>query len=158
MQLEMLREAVKPNEALQRSRLHLRDILKTKVVGNQCNNLGRILIRESEPSANLLRHPRSYFDVLVKPNATVGTHWRREGGGLADVVEQNAPGQSERASGGKAFEHDECVDPDVAFGMELRRLLDTFHLRNFGQQLREQARLVEQLEPAARGAFGEHFG
>ena len=44
------------------------------------------------------------------------------------------------------------------FGMKLRRLRDTLHARDFGQQDCEEAGLVEQLEGAARGALGEQFG
>ena len=47
------------------------------------------------------------------------------------------------------------MDPDVAFGMELRRLLDTFHALDFQKQFVQQATLVEQLETAASPAFGE---
>ena len=50
------------------------------------------------------------------------------------------------------------VRPDIAFGMELRRLFDAFHARDFGKKLREKARLVEKLETAPRGAFGEKLG
>ena len=158
MQLEMLVEAVQPDEALERGGLHLRDVLEAQVVGDQRGDLRGILIRESEPPANLLRHARADLDVLVEPDAAVGPGGRREGGRLADVVQQDAPGQSWRAAGGKAFEHHERVNPDVSFGMKLRRLLDALHPRDFGQKLGQQPRFVEQLEAAARGAFGEQLG
>ena len=56
------------------------------------------------------------------------------------------------------LDHHQRVDPDIAFGMKLRRLLDAFHARDFRQDLGEQFGFVEKLEAAASGAFGEHFG
>ena len=56
------------------------------------------------------------------------------------------------------IEHHQRVDPDVAFGMKLRRLFDAFHARDFRQDFGEQFGFVEKLEPSASGAFGEDFG
>ena len=39
--------------------------------------------------------------------------------------------------------------------MEFRRLLHALHGRHFGQDLGQQAALIEQFESAARAAFGE---
>ena len=47
---------------------------------------------------------------------------------------------------------------DVAFGMELRRLLDSFHGGDFGQDLGQEGGRIEQFESAAGAAFGEHLG
>src|SRR5579859_7259522 len=41
--------------------------------------------------------------------------------------------------------------------MELRRLCDSFHARDLRQQLAQQARFIEQLKGAPRGALREHF-
>ena len=81
-----------------------------------------------------------------------------KGGRLADVVEQHTPGERWGSAGGKTFEHQEGVNPDVAFGMILRRLLDAFHGGDFGKEFDEQAGLVEKFKAAAGGAFGEQFG
>ena len=83
---------------------------------------------------------------------------RRKVGGLADVVEQRAPGEGERAAGLELIEKQQGVDPDVALGVELRRLVDAFHARDFRQDFGEQAGFVEQFEGAAGMAFGEHLG
>ena len=48
--------------------------------------------------------------------------------------------------------------PDVAFGMKLRGLLDTFHARDFGKGLGEQAGLVKKLKSTAGMAFRKHLG
>src|SRR5579862_4263692 len=42
--------------------------------------------------------------------------------------------------------------------MELRRLFDAFHARDFQQDFGEQPGFVEKLEAAASGAFGKNFG
>ena len=44
---------------------------------------------------------------------------------------------------------------DVALGMVVGRLLDALHRGDLRQHVDEQAGLVEQLEAAPRGAFGE---
>ena len=50
------------------------------------------------------------------------------------------------------------MDPDVAFGVELWRLLDAVHAYGFGEDLLKEAGGVEELEGAAGLAFGEHAG
>ena len=87
-----------------------------------------------------------------------GAGGRGEGWGLANVVQQDAPGEGRRGAGGQLIEHQQGVRPHVAFGMELRRLLDALHARDFRQELRKKLRFVEQLKGAARGAFSEKFG
>ena len=49
------------------------------------------------------------------------------------------------------------MDPDVAFRMELRRLLHALHLLDFRQDLDEQAGFIQQFKGAARVAFRKHF-
>ena len=52
-------------------------------------------------------------------------------------------------------EQQQRVGEDVALGVVVGRLLDALHRRDLRQHVREQAGLVEQLEAAPRGAFGE---
>ena len=73
---------------------------------------------------------------------------------LADVVQQRAQGQRRRGRS-QPLEHQQRVDPDVAFGMELGRLLDALHGGDLGQDVGQQAGLVQQFEAAARAAFGQ---
>jgi hypothetical protein len=49
------------------------------------------------------------------------------------------------------------MNPDVAFGMKLRRLFDSLHSRNFGQYLAQQTCFVQQLKSAPRRAFRQQF-
>ena len=92
------------------------------------------------------------FDVAVEADAivrVVGVGWA-EGGGLADVVKERSPGEGGEASGREFFEEEHGVDPDVAFGVELGRLLDAVHaLLASGRTCCEEAGGVEEFEGAA---------
>ena len=60
--------------------------------------------------------------------------------------------------GGKFVEQKQGVREDVAFGMELGRLLDSLHGGDFGQDFGQEAGRIEQFKSAAGAAFGEHLG
>src|ERR1700731_3550450 len=96
--------------------------------------------------------------MVVEADAVAGFGGWAEGGRLADVVKQYTPGKRGRGPGGETLEHEEGVDPDVAFGMELRRLRHAFQGGDFGEQFGEEAEFVEEFEAAAGGAFGEELG
>ncbi len=49
------------------------------------------------------------------------------------------------------------MNPHVALGVKLRRLLHAVHAIDLGQHMHQQARLVEQLESSARMAFRKHL-
>ena len=69
------------------------------------------------------------LDVAVEADAVAGTEGmgRLEGGRFTDVVEQHAPGEGRRGAGRQVIEQHEGMDPDVALGMVLGRLLDAAH-------------------------------
>ena len=73
-------------------------------------------------------------------------------------MEEHTPGQGARTARRESLQHQPGVDPDVSLGVELWGLLHSFHLGYLGQHHLQQAGIVEQLEPAARGALGEQFG
>ena len=73
-------------------------------------------------------------------------------------MEQDAPGERGRTARLQLLDHHQRVDPHVAFGMELRRLFDALHARDFRQDFGEQFGFVEKLEATARGAFGKDLG
>ena len=50
------------------------------------------------------------------------------------------------------------VDPDIAFGVMLGRLLTTAHLEEFGNPDCDQAGFVEQVEPPGRIGAGQNLG
>ena len=48
--------------------------------------------------------------------------------------------------------------PDIALGVELRRLFHALHLCHFGKDFRQQPGLVQQFEGPARPPLGQHPG
>ena len=98
--------------------------------------------------------------MAIEADAVVGFGgvWRLKGGGLADVVEEHAPGERGGGGGGQVIEEHEGVDPNVALGVVLGGLLDALHAGELGEDLGEEPGGVEELEGAARVAFGEHAG
>ena len=66
-----------------------------------------------------------------------------EGCGFADVVQERSPGEGHGAAWFELVEKQQGVGPDVAFGVELRRLIDAFELCGFRQDLGEKAGGVE---------------
>jgi hypothetical protein len=148
----------KADKALEGGLAHLGDIFELHVIGDEGLDLIGVVIREAEAAAEGIGHADAHADMIVEADAVAGFRGWAKSGRFANVVKQNAPGKRRRGSGGKAFEHEEGVDPDVTFGMELRRLGDAFHGGDFGQQFRKEAEFVEELEATAGGAFGEEFG
>jgi hypothetical protein len=69
------------------------------------------------------------------PQASVGGH------GLRQILQQQQ----------RVREH-------IAFGMKLRRLLNSLHRRNLRQTSLEQSAFIQQKKSAAGMAFGEHLG
>ena len=63
-----------------------------------------------------------------------------------------------RAARFELLEKQECVNPDVALGMILRRLIDAFQARNLRQNVLQQTGLIQQLKCETGVAFGEHSG
>src|SRR5437660_4030642 len=53
---------------------------------------------------------------------------------LSHIVQENAPSQSRGSVFGQSFEHHAGVNPHVAFGVILRRLLDAFHRSNLDRK------------------------
>ncbi len=135
--------------------LHARRVGKAHVVFDERENLAGLVVGEAEAAADFGAHGDADLDMAVEADAVGGD---AEGGRLADVVQQRAPGERERAAGLKLVKQQQRVDPHIALGMELRRLCDALHARDFGQNFCEQAGFIEQFEGAAGMAFGEHFG
>ena len=113
-----------------------------------------LIAGKTEAPANLFRHLGSDFGMLVETDAVGRAPERR---GFAHVVQQRSERESLGAACGQAFEQHERVGPHITFRMELWRLLHALHLFDLGYHLVKQARLVQQLEGAARLAFSEHF-
>src|SRR5271166_5666523 len=128
---------------------------ETHVIVDQGEDLGCVVIGEAETLTDFLRHLDSDLDVAVETDA-VGSN--AKSCGLTDIVQQSAPSQGWWTGMGQVFQEQQSMHEDIPFGMEFRRLLNTFHGRNLGQDFSEQASFVEQEKGAAGVAFGEHSG
>src|SRR5208282_301139 len=136
VQFQMLVEGGQAKELLQRGLIHALDVGEAHVIRYQRQNLIGLVVREAQTAADFGGHLYSYFNVTVEADA-VGRH--AEGGRLAYVVQQRSPSQGLRTSGGKFFQQKQRVHEDVAFGMELWRLLHSFHGGDFGQDFWQEA-------------------
>ncbi len=87
-------------------------------------------------------HLHADFRMAIETDAVPGGGRRAKRGGFADIVQEYAPGECRGDSGGQAREHQAGMNPDVALGMILGGLRDTFHGGDFGQELQEQAGIV----------------
>ncbi len=85
-----------------------------------------------------------------------GAHAKRRR--LAHIVQQRAPGQRRRAARLQLLQQQQRVNPDIALGMKLRRLLHALHPRDFRQHLGQQPGLIEQFKGPPRMALGQHLG
>src|ERR1051326_3115815 len=146
----MLLEPIEAQHALERAFAHFVDVLEAHVIGDQRHHLVDLRIGESEAAEDLAGDSFAELDVAVEANA-VGD---AEGSRLADVVQQDAEGEFGRRRP-QAFQHDQRMSPDIAFGMKLGRLLDAFHGGDFGENIAEQTGFIEQFKAAASSAFGE---
>ena len=133
----------------------LQRVGKAHVLADQRGDLLGVVVGHAQAAADVLRHGDADFHVIVEADA-VRRHAKRRR--LADIVQQRAPAERRRRVGRQHFQQQQRVHPDVALGMELRRLLDALHLLDFRQDFVQQAGFVQQLEGAARVAFGEHLG
>jgi hypothetical protein len=125
------------------------------VVLDEGEDLSGFIVGEAESAADFRSHGDADFNVAVEADAVGGA---TEGGRLADVVEESSPGQGDGAVGLQLIEKKKGVGEDVAFGVVLRGLFNTFHAGDFGEDLRKERGFIEEFEGAAGAAFGEHPG
>ena len=153
MQSQMLREIIQPEEPLQRRVLHPLYIAETHVVFYQRGNLRRLLIREAEPTANVLGNLYSNLHMAVEANPT---RPRLESRRLAHVVQQSTPCQGRRCARRQLPEQHQCVRPDVTFGMKLRRLLDSVQAINLRKHLPQHLRSIQQFKRLSGMPLRQH--
>jgi hypothetical protein len=156
VEFEVFVEMREAEEALERGLLHLLDVAEAHVIFDEGENLGAVLVGKAQAAQDFVGDADADLDVAVEADAVgrlVG-----EGGGLADVVEERAPGEGRRHARRKFFKEQEGVDPHIALGMVLGRLLDAVEFANFGQHFFEQTCPVQRFECAAGVAFCEHAG
>jgi hypothetical protein len=156
MQCEVFVEFRQAEEALEGRLFHLLDIAEAHVIFNEGENLGAVFVREAQAAQDFVRDLHADLDVAIEADAI--RRFVRKGRGLADVVQERSPGERGGRAGWELFEKQEGMNPDVAFGVVLGRLGHVVQLRDFGQDLLEEAGAVEEFEGAAGVAFREHTG
>ena len=140
MECEVLIEAIEAEETLQRRVLHLRRVGEAHVVLDQRENLVGVVVGEAQSATGFGTDRYADLNMVVETDAVrrdAKCRW------LTDIMQERAPGEGERAARRELLEQEQRMDPDIALGMELRRLRDTFHARDFGQDFGEQASFIE---------------
>ena len=158
MEFEVFVKLRKADEALEGGLAHLGDVFELHVIGDESFNLVGVVVGKTETTAEVIGHADADVDVVVEADTVSGFRGGAEGGRLADVMKQDAPGECGRNLAGKTLEHEQGVDPDVAFGMKLRGLRDAFHGGDFGKNFSEEAEFIEKFKRAAGGALSEQLG
>ena len=154
MHLEVFVKPFLAQELLERGFPHLRQLGKLHVVRYDRHNLIGLVVGHTQAITDGARHFRAHIGVAIEANPIEAF----ESGRLADIVQQSAPGERGRTPGVETFQEHAGVDPNVALGMKLRRLLDALHLFDLRQDLVEQARVVEKFESETRFALRKHLG
>ena len=124
MQSEVFGELVEAEEPLEGRRFHARCIGEAHVIVDEREDLAGLVVRETEAAADICCDCDADFYMAIEADAIRSF---AESGRLADIVEESPPGQRHGAAGLELLEEHKRVDPDVALGMELGRLLNTFH-------------------------------
>jgi len=147
VQLELERKMGPAHHAFERAGPHLVHVLELHVMLDQfVDGLDRLVV-VAQVREDAVAHLRPDRFVAAVADASVRIDAGR--GPLAHVVHEHA--EREFQVGLLDLrQHEPDMLVDVAFGMELRRLLDAVHGRDIGQHLSEQTAAVEQVEPDLR--------
>lgn len=153
MELQLVVHGLAGEEALEFGDAHLLDVLEGHVISHE--GLGGLDLGIGEPEAahDAARDLGAHVFMAVEADASGFIDLI--GGGLAEVVEENAQDQRHGDVGGQQVEHDAGVDEDVALGMELRGLLAALERLDLGQQLAQESARIEQVEAAHPAGVGE---
>ena len=131
---EVLVELREAEEALECGLAHVEDVAEAHVIFDESDDLGCFFVGEAQAAEDGFGDADADFDVAVEADAVVGIVGVgcAVGGGFADVVQERSPGEGGGCVGWELFEKEHGVDPDIAFWMKLRGLLDTVHADGFG--------------------------
>ena len=121
------------HEAFQSRDPHVGHVLEDHVLLDRFDRRVDFRAGKTEPMHERFRHlrPEPVVAVEADPAGFVDAC----GGGLADVVKENAEDERERNLVRQKLKHQAGVLKNVAFGMELRRLRAAFHRLELGQDL-----------------------
>ncbi len=127
------------------------------MIVHQRQDLLGVFVGEAQSLADSFCHAHADFHVVVETDTVARLRGGLERRWLADIVEQSAPGQCWRRVCRQPFQHHERMNPHIPFRMKLRRLLDAFHRSDFGKDLLEEPRFIQQFERAAGSTFREQL-
>ncbi len=153
VKFEVFIEDGETKEAAESAGAHLADVEPVHVMGDQGGDLVGVFLRAAQASEDGFGQAGADGGVAVETDA-VG---EPEGGGLADVVQEGAPGERGRGVA-QTGEQEKGVGPDVAFRVVLGRLSDPAQGGNFGQNMNQQAGFFEEAEAVLSVALGEDAG
>src|ERR1700678_2161378 len=124
VQSQVLIEFLQAEKPLERRLLHLSYIRKAHVIGDQRENLLRLVIGKAQTTADLLGNTHPGFHVSIEAY-TVGRYTKSSW--FAHIVQQSGPGQRRRAICRQPSKQHQGVYPNIALGVVLRGLLYALH-------------------------------
>ena len=156
VEFEFLGKAFAGHEAFQFGGAHVLHVFEDHVLADGFGDALDVVAGEAEAVHEFFGHGGADAVVSAEADAVfVGVV--TEGGGFADVVEEDGEGGGGGGVGREQFEHGAGVDEDVAFGMELRGLLAAFEFFDLGEDFFEESALVEEVEAADAVRVGDDF-
>jgi N6-L-threonylcarbamoyladenine synthase len=153
VQSQVLIEFLQAEKPLERRLIHLSYIRKAHVVGDQREDLLRLVIGKAQTTANLLRNTYPGFHVSVEAY-TVGRYTKSSW--FAHIVQQSGPSQRGRAICRQPSKQHQGVYPNIALRVVLRGLLYALHSDHFRKYLGQKPGRIQQFECATSSALCEH--
>src|SRR5207248_383579 len=154
MQLQVFFKTWHAHEFFERRFAHLHGMGKSHVIFDQSEDLVCVAAGKSQTMADFLCHFHTNVDMAIEADAIRSN---AKGRRLANVMQQGAPSQGCGAGMGKSVEQQKCVNKNIALGMKLRRLLDSFHRLDLGKNFVQKPSFIKQKESLPCMAFDEHF-
>jgi len=93
VEFEVFVELGEADEAFEGGLAHLGDIFELHVIGDEGFDLVGVVVGKAKTAAEVIGHADADIDVAVEANAVASFGGRAKGGGLADIVQQDAPGK-----------------------------------------------------------------
>lgn len=144
------------HESFQFGDAHALDVHVIHVLPDHFGDRFDGIVGETKAAQDGFGHFRAHAVVAVEADAAVIID--RAGGGFGDVVEQDGPDEILRSVGREQAEHDPRVGPDIAFGMELGRLIASPQGEHLREDHAEQSRVGEQVKSGNPARMAEDAG
>src|ERR1700733_1252857 len=98
------------------------------VIIDERNNLGCVVVGEPQAFTDFFRDLDVHLHMIIETDS-IGRYAER--GRLSNVVEQRTPSERWGTRLRQILQQQQSMNEDVALGMKLGRLLDSFHPRDF---------------------------